>query len=71
MSTYIRIELDKQIELLDNLEDENKEYKKRMKRVKKGLQVIIRRAIMSKITRFLMVLVLLAVIGLIIVYVLK
>lgn len=69
-STYIRIELDKQIEELDNLEDENKEFKKRVRRAKKGLKVIIARALMNKCTRFLLVLVILAIIGLIVVSIL-
>jgi hypothetical protein len=38
-----------------------------MKRAKKGLQVIIRRALMNKCTQFLMILVILAIIGLIVV----
>lgn len=42
-----------------------------MKKAKKGLKVIIKRAMMNKITTALMVLVLLAVIGLIVVSVLK
>lgn len=71
ISTYIRIELEKQIEALDQLEDENKEFKKRIKKAKQGLKVIIKRAMLNKITRFLMVLVLLAVIGLVVVSILK
>lgn len=71
VSTYIRIQLEKQIQALDQLEDENKEFKKRVKKVKKGLKVIIRRAMLNKITRFLMILVLLAVIALIVVYIVK
>jgi hypothetical protein len=42
-----------------------------MKRAKKGLQVIIRRALMNNCTKFLLVLVLLAVVGLIVYTVLK
>jgi flagellar biosynthesis/type III secretory pathway M-ring protein FliF/YscJ len=71
VATYIRLDLDKQIEALDSLEDENKEFAKRMKRAKKGLQVIIRRAMMNKCTQCLMVLMILAVIALIIVYAVK
>lgn len=41
-----------------------------MKKAKKGLKVIIKRAMMNKFTRFLMVLVILAVIGLIVVSIL-
>lgn len=42
-----------------------------MKRVKKGLRVIIRRAMLNKCTQFLCVLVVLGVIATIVVYVLK
>lgn len=41
-----------------------------MKKVKKGLKVIIKRAMLNKLTRFLMVLVILAVIGLVVVSIL-
>jgi hypothetical protein len=42
-----------------------------MKRAKKGLQVIIRRALMNRCTQCLMVLVILAIVGLIVVSVIK
>ena len=41
-----------------------------MKKAKKGLKVIIKKAMLNKLTRFLMVLVILAIIGLIVVSVL-
>jgi hypothetical protein len=42
-----------------------------MKRAKKGLKVIIRRALMNNCTRCLMILVILAIVGLIVVSVIK
>ena len=43
----------------------------RLNRVKKGLIVILRRAMLNKLTRFLVVLLVLAVIALIVLYILK
>ena len=43
----------------------------RLNRVKKGLNVILRRAMLNKCTRFLAVLLILAIIGLIVLYVLR
>jgi hypothetical protein len=42
-----------------------------MKRAKKGLQVIIRRALMNRCTQCLMILVILAIIGLVVATVVK
>lgn len=70
-STMIRLELEKQIEGLDAIYDENMDTRKKIKRAQKGLKQILKRAMLNKITRCLMVLVLLAVIGLITVSILK
>ena len=67
----IRLELEKQIEGLDAIYDENMDSKKKIKRAKKGLKTILKRAMLNKLTRCLAILVLLAIIGLITVSVLK
>ena len=67
----IRIELEKQIEGLDAIYEENMDSRKKIKRAKKGLKQILKRAMLNKLTRCLAILVVLAVIGLITVSVLK
>ena len=64
-------ELERQIEVLDNIYEENLEFDNRLNRVKQGLIIILRRAMMNKLTRFLAILLLLAVVALIVLYVLK
>lgn len=51
--------------------DENKEGTKRLRRAKRGLKTIIKRAMLNKCTRFLAIITVLALIGLIVVYILK
>lgn len=57
--------------MLDNVYEQNKDIENRLKRVKKGLIVILRRAMMNKCTRFLAVLLVVAVIGLTVVWILR
>lgn len=70
-STMIRVELERQIEGLDAIYDENMDARKKIRRAQKGLKTILKRAMMNSFTRFLAILVVLGVIGLITVYVLK
>lgn len=71
ISTYIKLELNRQIEVLDDVYEQNRDIDSRLNRVKKGLNIILRRAMMNKCTRFLAVLLVIAVIGLIVVWILQ
>jgi hypothetical protein len=51
--------------------EENKKMENRLKRVKEGLILMLRRAMMSKLTKFLAIILLLAIIGLTVLYILK
>ena len=63
--------MDRQIEELDELYDKNKDTKQRIKKAQKGLRVIIRKAMLTRCTRFLCVLTVLGVVAVIVVYILK
>jgi len=59
------------MEVLDDVYEQNIDTSHRLERAKKGLIVILRRAMLNKLTRFLVVLLILAIIGLITLYILK
>jgi hypothetical protein len=71
ISNFIKIELDKQISQLDAVYEQNKDFETRMKRAKEGLIVILRQAMTNKITRFFAVLLVLAIIGVLVVTILR
>ncbi len=57
--------------MLDDVYEQNIDMDSRLNRVKKGLIVILRRAMLNKLTRFLAVLLVVTLIGLIVVWILK
>jgi uncharacterized Tic20 family protein len=57
--------------VLDDVYEQNIDMDSRLNRVKKGLIVILRRAMLNKLTRFLAVLLVVTLIGLIVVWILK
>lgn len=59
------------MEVLDEVYEQNIDMGHRLERAKKGLMVILRRAMLNKLTRFLVVLLILAIIGLITLYILR
>jgi flagellar biosynthesis/type III secretory pathway M-ring protein FliF/YscJ len=65
------VELDKQIMKLDEVYVQNKDFEVRMKRAKEGLLVILRQAFTNKLTRFCAMLLVVAIIGVVVVIILR
>jgi hypothetical protein len=71
ISNFIKVQLEKQITKLDEVYVQNRDFEVRMNRAKEGLLVILRQAFTNKLTRFCAMLLVVAIVGVVVVVILR